>query len=107
MVGIEDGSAEQLTCKLLFLLARPFGQEFFLATVLLLETLDGLHDEGIDNILVVVPVEALFLEHAVDVVIVHDEGLIEMTPEVAVGLVTVVLIVHVCLIDLTALDSVE
>ena len=78
-----------------------------LGSVLLLEALDGLQHEGIDDLLVVVPVEALVFKDGVKLAVVHEEGLVEFTPQFAVGLVVVLLTLHIFLIDLAALDGLE
>ena len=104
LVGIEDGRAEELAGKILLLLTVPLGQQFLLGTLLFVETLDGLDDEGVDNLLVVVPIEALVLEDRLQVFVHLDKGLVKLAPQLTIELVVVLLTVHVLLIDVALLD---
>ncbi len=40
--------------------------------------------KGIDDILVIIPVEALLLEQSIEIIIVQNEGLVSTAPELAV-----------------------
>ena len=104
---VKDGSAEQLAGVILLFVAVPLGQQLFLGTILFLEALDGLQYEGINDLLVVVPVKTLVFEDGVKLVIVHEEGLVELAPQFAVGLIVVFLTLHVLLVDVAALDGLE
>ena len=104
LVGIEYGGTEQLTGIFLVLLAVVLGQQLLITAILLLETLDGLQHEGIDNLLVVVPVQALLLQQLVEVGVLLDEGAVDLAPHLAVGSVVVLLALHVFLVNLAVLN---
>ena len=103
-VGVENGGAEELACKFLVFNVGVLGQQLLLVLVLRVEALDGLQHEGVDHVLVVVPIEALLLEEGVDVGIVLDELLVETAPQLAVLIVGACRLGHVLLIDLTLFD---
>ena len=89
MVSIHNAGAEQLAGIVSVLLAVVFRQQFLMSLVLFVETFDGLHHKGVNNLLVVVPIDALLLQQTVEVGIVLDERTIQLTPQLAVGVVVV------------------
>ena len=74
-IGIEDGSAEQLACKLAVFLVLVFGQEFLVALVGRVEALDGLQYECIYYLFVVIPIETLLFQNGIELGIVLNEHL--------------------------------
>ena len=100
-IGIEDGIAEQLACIVLVFLAVVFWQQLLTGFLLLVETLDGLQYEGVNDVLVVVPVKTLFFKQGVKVVIILNERTINLTPHLAVSSVIVLLVSHIIVVNLT------
>ena len=102
-IGIENGSAEQLACKLAVFLVLVFGQEFLVALVGRVEALDGLQYEGIYYLFVVIPIETLLFQNGIELGIVLNEHLIELAPHFTVSLIRIVIAVHIFLIYFTLL----
>ena len=62
------------------------------------KSLYGLKDEGVNNLLVIIPVQTLFLENVVKVRIILYQGSLYFPPYFPVCFVGVVLVDHVFLI---------
>ena len=90
VVGIENGTAEEATSKLLVLFILEFGQQLLIGPIFRVKALDRLQHKGIHYLFVVVPVEALVFEQAIKLFVVEDEGFVELAPQFAVGFVGVV-----------------
>ena len=99
VVGIEDRSPEELDGKVPVLLVPVLRQQLLVLPVGGVEAFDGLDDEGVHHLLVVVPVEALLLQHGIQVGILLDERAVDPAPHLPVGLVRVLLVLHVFLVD--------
>ena len=74
---------------------------------MLIETFNGLDDEGVDDLFIIVPVETLILENGVEFVVLLDECFIELTPQLAISIVAVLCTIHVILINLTLFNLLE
>ena len=83
-VAVEDGGTEELASEVAVLGVLIFWQQLLLCLLGWVEALDGLQHEGINDVLVVVPVERLLLQEGIEVLIVLDKGLVETAPELTV-----------------------
>ena len=68
-----------------------------------IESFDGLENEGIDDLLVIVPVETLLLQNGVEILIALYQRAVDTTPELAVGLIILRITHHILLIEGTPL----
>ena len=50
----------------------------------LIETLDGFQNERVDDVFVVIPIQAKFFEECIEFLVVADEGLVELADNFAV-----------------------
>ena len=80
--------------------AGSFGQQFLLGGVFLVEPLYGLEHKRVDNLLVVVPIEALFLEQGVELLVFLYQRAVYLAPQLPVGCIRVVGVGHVVFVYL-------
>ena len=83
-----------------------FGQDFLIGLVGLFEPPDGFQHEGIYHLFVIVPVETLLLEQGIQFGIILNELFVQLAPYLAVGLITIVRVGHVCLVGFRLLNLV-
>ena len=91
LVGIQDCGTKKLHGKLPVLLAVVFRQQFLVAAIGWVEPLDCLQHESINHILVVIPLQGILLKRQAEVVIVLNEELVELAPQLTMGIVIVCL----------------
>ena len=91
-IAVEQCSTEELAGKVAVLFILIFRKQFLISLAGWLEALDSLQHEGIDDILVIIPVEALLLEQSIEIIIVLNEGLVSTAPELAVVCIVVELL---------------
>ena len=103
LLGVEQRGAEEVDGKLAVALVLELGQQLLVGLVGGVEALDGLQHKRVDDELVVVPVEALLLQHGVELLVVLYELAVELAPHLPVGLVVVGLVGHVVLVGLALL----
>lgn len=85
VVTVQDGTTEQAAGKLAILVVLELGQQGLVGSVLFVEAFDGLQHKGVDNLLVVVPIQTLVFEQSVEVGVVEDESLVELAPQFTVA----------------------
>ena len=68
-----------------------------------IESFDGLENEGIDDLLVIVPVETLLLQNGVEILIALYQRAVDTTPELTVGLIILRITHHILLVEGTLL----
>ena len=62
IVGIQNSTTEQTTCKLLIFVILKFRKQFLVGTLLFIKTFDRFQDECIYNFFVIIPIQTALAE---------------------------------------------
>ena len=105
VLGTKQRCAEQSCGEFAILFVLELRHQLLARTSLGIKTLDGLQHKGVYDEAVVVPVEALFLQDLVEVLILHEHRPVESAPEVAVFFISrFAIISHPILVDVRFYD---
>ena len=66
IIAIQDGTTEQATGKIPIFLILKFGQQGLISAILLIKAFDGLQNERINNLFIIVPIKALVFEQHIE-----------------------------------------
>ena len=98
-----DGTIEQLLRKVEVGIALVFRHQWMRGSAVFLKAVDGLEDKGIDDCLVVVPIDILVFQQFGEFVVVTDELTVDDSPHFAVLFVTGGLALHIVLVEVAFL----
>ncbi len=80
IVGIQNSTTEQTTCKLLIFVILKFRKQFLVGTLLFIKTFDRFQDECIYNFFLLIPIQTLILQFLIERIIIKDVCFIEFSP---------------------------
>ena len=80
IVGIQNSTTEQTTCKLLIFVILKFRKQFLVGTLLFIKTFDRFRDECIYNFFVIIPIQTLIFQYPIERIIIKDVCFIEFSP---------------------------
>ena len=104
VVSIENRSPEELDGKITVFLVTVFRQQFLVFLVGRIETFDGLDNESVNHLLVVIPIETLLFQNGIQIRILLDQRTINLAPHFTIRFVGIFFAAHILLVNGALLD---